>query len=43
MEVKLQSIQKATDPSFQTEATKRFYADKKAQLALSKTIKLSTV
>lgn len=34
---------KSTDPSFQTEATKRFYADKKAQLALSKTIKLSTV
>ncbi|MDI9310511.1 MAG: type 1 glutamine amidotransferase domain-containing protein [Limnohabitans sp.] len=34
---------KSTDPSFQTDATKRFYADKKAQLALSKTVRLATV
>lgn len=34
---------KSTDPSFQTDATKRFYADKNAQDALSKTIKLTSV
>jgi putative intracellular protease/amidase len=34
---------KSTDPSFQTPATKRFYADKNAQKALSTTVKITTV
>lgn len=34
---------KSTEPSFQTEATKRFYADASAQKALENTIKLITV
>lgn len=34
---------KSNDPSFQTAATKRFYADYNAQKALSSTVKLSTV
>lgn len=32
---------KSTDPSFQTASTKRFYADKNAQKALSTTVKLT--
>lgn len=34
---------KSTDESAQTEATKRFYADKETQVLLANTIKLSTV
>jgi putative intracellular protease/amidase len=34
---------KSEDPSFQTAATKRFYADKMAQKALGSTVKLMTV
>ena len=34
---------KSNDPSFQTPATKRFYADKKAQKALANTVKISSV
>lgn len=34
---------KSNDPSFQTPATKRFYADKKAQQALATTVKITTV
>jgi len=34
---------KSNDPSFQTEATKRFYSDNKAQKALSTTEKLANV
>ncbi|MCF6132905.1 type 1 glutamine amidotransferase domain-containing protein [Flavobacterium wongokense] len=34
---------KSNDPSFQTPATKRFYADKNAQKALSTTVKITTV
>lgn len=34
---------KSTDPSFQTEATKRFYADDKAQKALRTTEKLAKI
>ncbi|WP_431244421.1 type 1 glutamine amidotransferase domain-containing protein [Flavobacterium sp. P21] len=34
---------KSNDPSFQTPSTKRFYADKNAQKALSTTVKLETV
>ena len=34
---------KSNDPSFQTPSTKRFYADKNAQIALSTTVKLETV
>lgn len=34
---------KSNDPSFQTPATKRFYADKNAQKALANTVKITTV
>ncbi|MBS7254015.1 type 1 glutamine amidotransferase domain-containing protein [Flavobacterium branchiicola] len=34
---------KSNDPSFQTPSTKRYYADKSAQKALSTTVKLSAV
>ena len=34
---------KSNDPSFQTPATKRFYADKKAQKALATTVKITSV
>jgi len=34
---------KSADPSFQTASTKRFYADKEAQKALSSTVKITTV
>lgn len=34
---------KSADPSFQTTSTKRFYADKDAQKALSSTVKITTV
>lgn len=34
---------KSNDPSFQTAATKRFYADKNAQTALSTTVKITDV
>ncbi|MFB3387613.1 type 1 glutamine amidotransferase domain-containing protein [Flavobacterium sp. LAR06] len=34
---------KSNDPSFQTPATKRFYADQKAQKALASTVKISSV
>lgn len=34
---------KSNDPSFQTEATKRFYADVKAQKALANTVKITSV
>jgi putative intracellular protease/amidase len=34
---------KSNDPSFQTPATKRFYADKNAQKALSNTVKIISV
>lgn len=34
---------KSNDPSFQTPATKRFYADQKAQNALANTVKITSV